>query len=64
MGLRIEADVTVGNNASARVLHKLGFTEKGLLRQRGFWKGSYHDLRTFSPIGSLRGGDGIHGRAG
>lgn len=53
MGLnRIEADVTVGNDASARVLQKLGFTEEGLLRQRGFWKGRYHDLRMF---GLLRG---------
>lgn len=48
MGLnRIEADVTVGNDASARVLQKLGFAEEGLLRQRGFWKGDYHDLRVF-----------------
>lgn len=48
MGLnRIEADVTVGNDASARVLEKLGFREEGLLRQRGFWKGEYHDLRFF-----------------
>jgi len=48
MGLnRIEADVTVGNEASARVLDKLGFREEGLLRQRGYWKGAYHDLRFF-----------------
>lgn len=49
MGLnRIEADVTVGNEASVRVLAKLGFREEGVLRQRGFWKGAYHDLRLFS----------------
>lgn len=49
MGLnRIEADVTVGNDASGRVLEKLGFTEEGVLRQRGFWKGRYHDLSMFS----------------
>ena len=48
MGLnRIEADVTVGNAGSARVLEKLGFREEGLLRQRGYWKGQYHDLRYF-----------------
>lgn len=45
---RIEADVTVGNDGSARVLEKLGFEEEGLMRQRGFWKGEYHDLRLFS----------------
>jgi RimJ/RimL family protein N-acetyltransferase len=44
---RIEADVTVGNDGSARVLEKLGFSEEGLLRQRGYWKGDYHDLRFF-----------------
>jgi [ribosomal protein S5]-alanine N-acetyltransferase len=45
---RVEADVTTGNEASARVLVKLGFMEEGLLRQRGYWKGRYHDLRFFS----------------
>ena len=48
MGLnRIEADVTLGNDGSARVLEKLGFHEEGLLRERGHWKGRYHDLRFF-----------------
>lgn len=51
---RIEADVTVGNEASARVLEKLGFREEGLLRQRGFWKGAYHDLVVFSLLRSDR----------
>ncbi|MGI9665592.1 MAG: GNAT family N-acetyltransferase [Acidimicrobiia bacterium] len=41
---RIEADVTVGNDASIAVLEKLGFNREGLFRQRAFWKGSYHDL--------------------
>jgi ribosomal-protein-alanine N-acetyltransferase len=45
---RIEADVTVGNDASVRVLEKLGFQREGLSRQRGYWKGSYHDLWLFS----------------
>lgn len=41
---RIEADVTVGNVRSARVLEKLGFTREGLLRQRGYWREAFHDL--------------------
>lgn len=49
---RIEADVTVGNAASVRVLEKLGFHEEGLLRQAGHWRGEYHDLRLFSLLRS------------
>lgn len=45
---RIEADVTTGNEASRRVLVKAGFTEEGILRQRGYWKGGYHDLHLYS----------------
>jgi len=49
MGLnRVEADVTVGNVRSARVLLKLGFLEEGLLRQRGYWRDRYHDVRAFA----------------
>lgn len=49
MGLnRIEADTRVGNDAAARVLQKLGFHEEGILRQKGFWQGTFHDLRFFS----------------
>jgi ribosomal-protein-alanine N-acetyltransferase len=40
--------VTVSNDRSARVLEKVGFEEEGVLRQRGFWKGEYRDLRLFS----------------
>ncbi len=47
---RIEADVTVGNVASQRVLEKLGFTEDGLLRQAGHWRNSYHDLLLYSVL--------------
>lgn len=45
---RIEADLMAENHASARVLQKVGFMEEGTLRQRGYWKGQYHDLRLFS----------------
>jgi ribosomal-protein-alanine N-acetyltransferase len=45
---RIEAAVMLPNEASARVLRKVGFDEEGVLRSYGHWKGRYHDLRMFS----------------
>lgn len=45
---RVEALVTDTNAASCRVLEKLDFTAEGLLRQRGCWKGRYHDLWLFA----------------
>lgn len=45
---RIEADVTLNNHASVRVLEKVGFKAEGILRQAGYWKGRYHDLRLFA----------------
>ncbi len=45
---RIEALVMLGNEGSARVLRKAGFTEEGILRGYGRWTGRYHDLRMFS----------------
>jgi ribosomal-protein-alanine N-acetyltransferase len=45
---RIEAWVMPENRASSRVLEKLGFSSEGVLRERGFWKGTYHDLEMFS----------------
>jgi [ribosomal protein S5]-alanine N-acetyltransferase len=51
MGLnRIEAVVMLDNHASVRVLQKAGFSEEGVLRAFGYWKGSYHDLRMFSVL--------------
>lgn len=49
---RIQADVMVHNAASARLLAKLGFTEEGLLREAGHWRGEYHDLRYFGLLRS------------
>ncbi len=40
---RVEATTDSENAASIRVLEKTGFTREGLLRQRHFYKGSYHD---------------------
>jgi len=49
MGLnRIEAMVMLENIASTRLLEKLGFEEEGILREYGYWKGSFHDLKLFS----------------
>ncbi|MBZ9622465.1 GNAT family N-acetyltransferase [Clostridium sp. FP2] len=41
---RIEASVSNENNASIRVLEKLGFIKEGVLRKRSYWGGSYHDM--------------------
>ena len=45
---RLEALTYPENLASAKVLQKLNFHEEGVLRQYGFWKGQFHDLRCFS----------------
>lgn len=47
---RIEAEVVPGNTASEIVLTKNGFQYEGTLREKGFWKGEYHDLRLFSKL--------------
>ena len=45
---RIQALVMPGNEASAGLLDKLGFSEEGLLREFAFFKGRYQDLRCYS----------------
>ncbi|MDF5726492.1 MAG: GNAT family protein [Rhizonema sp. PD38] len=45
---RIEAMVMLGNTASMKLLGSFGFVEEGLLRDYGFWKGQFHDLKVFS----------------
>jgi [ribosomal protein S5]-alanine N-acetyltransferase len=44
---RIEAGVLVGNDASVRVLEKLGFREEGTLRHYLYLKGRFYDVRWF-----------------
>lgn len=45
---RIEAMVMQENVASIQLLKKLLFLEEGLLREYGFWKGKFHDLKIYS----------------
>jgi [ribosomal protein S5]-alanine N-acetyltransferase len=45
---RIEATVMLENIASMNLLTSLGFIEEGILREFGFWKGEFHDLKLFS----------------
>ena len=49
---RIQGDTVPGNIASEAVLLKLGFKEEGLLRESGYWKGRFHDLKCFGLIRS------------
>jgi len=44
---RIQADTIPGNQASERLLTKLGFVEEGLRHDAGYWKEQYHDLKCF-----------------
>ncbi|HEY45810.1 MAG TPA: GNAT family N-acetyltransferase [Anaerolineae bacterium] len=45
---RIEALTCVDHEASAGLLKRLGFEEEGVRREYGYWKGRFHDLRSFS----------------
>lgn len=49
---RIQGDTVPGNGASEAVLLKLGFKEEGLLRESGYWKGRFHDLKCFGLVKS------------
>lgn len=44
---RIEANVTVGNTASAQLLRRLGFSHEGTWRHKVFARGAFHDLWQF-----------------
>lgn len=45
---RISATTDLASDRSIRLLHRLGFVEEGILRQYGYWKGNFHDVRLFS----------------
>ena len=45
---RLQALVMPGNESSAGLLAKLGFTREGLLREFAFFKGGYQDLWCYS----------------
>ncbi|MDF5706189.1 MAG: GNAT family protein [Nostoc sp. S4] len=49
---RIEAFVMLENTASIKLLGNLRFVEEGILREYGFWKGQFHDLKIFSLLKS------------
>jgi len=43
----VTAEVMLDNIASKKLLSKLGFQSRGVLKQHGFWKGQHHDLEQF-----------------
>jgi [ribosomal protein S5]-alanine N-acetyltransferase len=45
---RVTARTDLGSHRSIALLRKLGFSEEGVLRQYGFWKSEFHDVRMFS----------------
>ncbi|AOZ90999.1 GNAT family N-acetyltransferase [Paenibacillus crassostreae] len=49
---KIEAKVEPENEASIRLMYKLGFHKEGVLRQHEFEKGKYVDLAIFSKLKS------------
>lgn len=49
---RIQGDTVPGNVASESLLLKVGFKEEGLMRQSGFWKNQFYDLKCFGLIKS------------
>lgn len=45
---RVSARTNLDSQRSIALLQKLGFKEEGVLRQSGFWKNQFHDVRIFS----------------
>jgi ribosomal-protein-alanine N-acetyltransferase len=51
---RIQATTDLDNHASAALLASLGFVEEGVMRQWGYWKDAFHDVRLLALIKSDR----------
>jgi [ribosomal protein S5]-alanine N-acetyltransferase len=49
---RISATTNLDSTRSIKLLCRLGFTEEGVLRQYGYWKNKFHDVRLFSILQS------------
>jgi [ribosomal protein S5]-alanine N-acetyltransferase len=49
---RIEANVTEGNEASAKTLLKAGFQQEGVWRERAYLRGAFYDLLQFGLLKS------------
>jgi [ribosomal protein S5]-alanine N-acetyltransferase len=49
---RVQAETYLDSKRSIATLLRLGFREEGVLRQQGFWKGQFHDVRCFSLLRS------------
>jgi ribosomal-protein-alanine N-acetyltransferase len=49
---RISATTNLDSTRSINLLCRLGFTEEGVLRQYGYWKSKFHDVRLFSILQS------------
>ena len=47
---RVEARCLAENAASARVMEKAGMAYEGTLRQRGFLKGAYRDMKMYAAL--------------
>ena len=45
---RVSAITNLESVKSIKLLGKLGFAEEGVLRQYGYWKNKFHDVRIFS----------------
>jgi [ribosomal protein S5]-alanine N-acetyltransferase len=49
---RVSATTNLDSIRSINLLCRLGFTEEGVLRQYGYWKNKFHDVRLFSILQS------------